>query len=144
MDTFNALPYIDTNPNRNEKAGWIAHLINDCAIIEHNSEACILEYYKKVSQSQNCVIIPFGPAPLCAAVTIEDVYEGDELFVSYGYSYWMDALGLPDEEKWTEKTDEILSKEGLVFDEIMTAMAYIESKYDEEAEECTNIFNADS
>jgi hypothetical protein len=90
------------------------------------------------------VSIPFGPAPICAAVTIQDVYEGDELFVSYGYSYWMDALGLPDEEEWTEKTDEILSNEERVFEEIMTAMTYIESKYVEEVEECEVIFNADN
>jgi hypothetical protein len=84
-EEFHVQPYIDTNPQRPDDCkGWMAHRINDCAILQDNTEAAILQYYEHVRMHQNCIIVPFGPAPLCAAVTTQNVPCGHELFMGYG------------------------------------------------------------
>ena len=84
--------YIDVNPNRPLRDTWISHLINDGAVVEFNTEEGLLDYYKMSAQRKNCVNIPFGPSPILATVTSSKVKKGDELFTTYGGSYWLDSL----------------------------------------------------
>lgn len=105
---------VDCNPNRPDIPGWIAHRINDGAIIEENTERGILSYLEKSMQKQNVVISPWGPSPLLAAFTTKDICKGEELFTSYGVSYWLDATF--SEQEWQKKTDAIKEKEKLLFE----------------------------
>jgi len=103
-------PFVDANPNRSPQPGWLTHYVNDGAIIESNSEQGVIDYLKSSDSLANCAICPFGPSPLLAAITTTDVKKGDELFTSYGSSYWLDAL-CSSREEWPDKTDPVLSLE---------------------------------
>ena len=182
VETYAVQPYIDTNPTKkndrpDQQPGWMAHMVNDCASTdllqlllqeENNAESTALEYYKQVVKGQNCVLVPFGPAPICAAVTTKDVAKGDELFVGYGYLYWSEYFDSPKaatsttlpqqqqqqqpvcleekETRLTSSTDEnsrlLLSLEKTLFDEIRNIVALVEDRYSEEAEEMEAIFQA--
>jgi hypothetical protein len=90
---------IDINPNRMVHPPWVGHFINDGATLEENSEQGIMEYNQQSQEAKNCVhAVPFGPLPLMASVTTRDVKEGEELFSSYGGSYWVQYLGDGTEE----------------------------------------------
>jgi hypothetical protein len=90
---------IDINPNRMVHPPWISHFINDGATLEENSEQGIMEYNQRSQEAKNCVhAVPFGPSPIMASVTTRDVKEGEELFSSYGGSYWVQYLGDGTEE----------------------------------------------
>ena len=90
---------IDINPNRICHPPWIGHFINDGATLENNSEQGIMDYNQQSQEAKNCVhAVPFGPLPIMASVTTRDVKEGEELFSSYGGSYWVQYLGDGNEE----------------------------------------------
>jgi hypothetical protein len=90
---------IDINPNRECNPPWISHFINDGATLKDNSEQGIMEYNQQSHEAKNCVhAVPFGPSPIMASVTTRDVKEGEELFSSYGGSYWVQYLGDGTEE----------------------------------------------
>jgi hypothetical protein len=114
---FDEAMIVDCNPNRPDLAGWMAHRINDGATVLSNDERGALLYLKQSVEKQNVVIAPYGPSPLLAAFTTRDVEEGEELFTSYGLSYWWDA-SFPKNE-WVEKTDTIKSKEKLLFEKYL-------------------------
>lgn len=84
--------FVDVNPTRAVQDAWISHYINDGAIVGANSEEGLLEYYRKSKARKNCVTIPFGPSPILATVTNSKVKKGDELFTTYGGSYWLDSM----------------------------------------------------
>ncbi|KAI2512782.1 hypothetical protein MHU86_1570 [Fragilaria crotonensis] len=169
VETFAVQPYIDTNPNNNnnnrpDQPGWMAHLVNDCATITRvpqllvdarhgNAETtAVVEYYNKVVKGQNCVLVPFGSAPMCAAVTTRDVIQGEELFVGYGYGYWSERLSdttsspISEHEKETQWTTSethnqtLLSLENTLFDEMMAIVALVKERYADEAKEMDSIF----
>lgn len=101
--------FIDTNPNQPVQPGWVAHLVNDGAIVTENSEAGLLEYYTQSNLRNNCVNIPFGPSPIVATVTTKALQRGEELFTSYGCLYWLQDILEPDEEP-TDITDAVLEQ----------------------------------
>lgn len=138
FDGTQQVPYIDTNPDNPDRPGWMAHLINDCATVsvngENMAEKTILKYYETVSQRCNCLIVPFGPAPLCAAVTTQTVAKGEELFLSYGHKYWSAA-------ERNILTERIQAAQDAVYDQIMAAMDAVEASYRQEALELGEIFD---
>jgi len=120
--------YIDVNPNRQVLDTWISHFING-AIVESNSEQGVLDYYGLSRKRKNCVHIPFGPAPILATVTTKNVKKGDELFTTYGGSYWLDdAIQISDddddddEEEPVEITYNIELEAKQTAQDILTAM----------------------
>lgn len=84
--------FVDANPHQPLIDGWMGHLVNDGAIVASSSEQSILDYYAATRAAKNCVHVPFGPSPIQATVTTRKVKKGQELFTTYGCSYWMDAL----------------------------------------------------
>lgn len=84
--------FVDVNPNRPVREGWISHYINDGATVTSNSEKGMLDYYAASRTRKNCVTVPFGPSPILATFTTRKVKKGDELFTSYGCMYWLEAL----------------------------------------------------
>ena len=101
--------FVDVNPSRDDDPGWLSHYINDGAIVAANSEAGMLQYYKYSADARNCVIVPFGPAPLMVTVATKDIRKGQELFTSYGAVYWLQQLldMSENEEEITDFTDDI-------------------------------------
>ncbi|CAB9520245.1 expressed unknown protein [Seminavis robusta] len=99
--------YIDVNPNKSVQEPWISHLINDGAIVESNTEQGLLDYYRETTKLKNCVTIPFGPAPLMVTVTNCKVKKGEELFTTYGGSYWLDAFLEYDDEEPVDITEAV-------------------------------------
>ncbi|CAB9520244.1 expressed unknown protein [Seminavis robusta] len=99
--------YIDVNPNKIVQEPWISHLINDGAIVESNTEQGLLDYYRETTKRKNCVHIPFGPAPLMVTVTNCKVKKGEELFTTYGGSYWLDAFLEYDDEEPVDITEAV-------------------------------------
>lgn len=87
--------YVDANPTRECLPGWMAHLANDVAVCTGSQEEEVLRYYAAGAAEANCVMLPFGSAaPLMALVTTRDVAADEELLLSYGHSYWLDAFGV--------------------------------------------------
>jgi hypothetical protein len=118
-------PFVDANPNRRlivgkeydqEKGGggpWQGQLVNDGAALlttvggdgtatststSSTTERAIVEYLHASLQAANCALIPFGPSPLLAVATTRPVQKGEELFLSYGVSYWLDAALVDDDD----------------------------------------------
>lgn len=81
--------YLDVNPNRDRAPTWVSQMINDGAVIADNTEAGVLKYYQESGNTKNCIHIPFGPSPILATVTTKKVKKGEELFTSYGGTYWL-------------------------------------------------------
>ena len=72
--------WIDANPERAPRAGWLGHLVNDAAVCSGGSDAEISSYYQAPT---NCVMVPFGRvAPIMAVFTTRDVDEGEELLLA--------------------------------------------------------------
>ena len=115
---FDGTMIVDCNPNRRDLTGWLAHRINDGAMMTENSEDGILQYLEESLSKQNTAIAQWGPSPLLAAVTTTDVREGEELFTPYGLSYWLDAIA-PNKDEWLEKTDQIRSQEKDLFEQYL-------------------------
>lgn len=113
---FDGTMIVDCNPNRPDRTGWMAHRINDGARILTNDESGVEEYLHKSLGKQNAVIAPWGPSPLLAAFATKDVKEGEEIFISYGVSYWLDA-SVPNKDEWVERSDRIKQHERLLFEQ---------------------------
>ena len=98
--------YVDSNPNLNIVKGWIAHLINDGATAKHATYEEMLRYWTVSKARQNCFLLPLGPSPILAAVTKRKIRQGEELFVSYGDSYWQPYF---DENTLSQSQKKVLS-----------------------------------
>lgn len=61
-------------------------------MVTENSERGVLQYYEKTRRNKNCVNVPFGPSPILATVTTKKVKKGEELFTTYGVSYWLEQM----------------------------------------------------
>ncbi|CAB9513329.1 expressed unknown protein [Seminavis robusta] len=85
--------YLDVNPHRKPIVdGWVSQFINDGAVVQSNSEEGVLDYYEATGRAKNCIHIPWGPSPVMATVTTRKVKKGQELFTSYGSTYWLGVL----------------------------------------------------
>lgn len=81
--------YLDVNPQREIVDGWVSQMINDGATVTENSEDGVLKYYQSSKKAKNCIHIPFGPSPIMATVATKKIKKGEELFTSYGGTYWL-------------------------------------------------------
>jgi hypothetical protein len=85
--------YVDVDKNcQSDTSGWLSHYSNDGTVVKGLSETDMLDYYQQTKEHRNCVLIPFGPAPIMATMTTRKVAKGQELFTSYGVSYWLENL----------------------------------------------------
>jgi SET domain len=122
--------FIDVDPNRVDRVGWKGHYVNDGAVVEACEEAGILQYYQRSRLLKNCVHVPFGPCPMLAVVATRKVKKGEELFTTYGGSYWLEKL-MPGMD--VDVTDAI-RQEGLgVAKDIFISMQSIALTYEREA-----------
>jgi hypothetical protein len=144
-------PFVDVDLEQLIRPGWMAHFINDGAIVTRPNDT---SYYEKSLAAQNCVLIPLGPAPLLVAVTTKPVPKGAELFVSYFYTYWMDALlGATSKEDGTAtsevhsnmpppKLETIKQQEVEASREVVNAMEALQNAYAEESHALEVAFDA--
>jgi hypothetical protein len=135
--------FVDINPNRTAPPGWSGHLVNDGAIVKENSEIGIMEYYRESQQARNCVHIPFGPSPMIAVVTTRKVQKGEELFTTYGCSYWLQALldSAQNDEECTDITDQVHTEVRESAREIFVAMQKAAQSYSAEAAAFQSFFH---
>lgn len=139
--------YIDVNPNSPIHKTWISHFINDGAIVESNSEQGLIDYYQSSTKRKNCVHIPFGPAPIMVTVTNCKVKKGEELFTTYGGSYWLDALvqQMEDDNDGTEVepvdiTDEVTMQARQTAKDVFDSMRSTRATYASLESELEKIF----
>jgi hypothetical protein len=145
------LPFVDADPTQTITPGWWGHYLNDGSAIcpsELTTQALVddansndkvkdsiratIDYYDASLEAQNAILVPFGPAPLCAVIITRDVAAGEELFVTYGHRYWLGpsfqkmGIALPD-------TDEIRYYESLLATQFKIWTEQIESTYSMES-----------
>lgn len=136
--------FCDVDPRRAVVTPWTAHCVNDGAVVESYDEDGALRYYARSNASKNCVIIPFGPAPLLAACTTKKIRPGDELFTSYGCSYWLEALGNEGQDDGDSDDDLITEAvQAKVKDtalDVFTAMQRANLRYAAEAQDLAALF----
>jgi hypothetical protein len=123
--------FVDVDPNQVDKPGWKGHYVNDAAVVESSGEEGILQYYQRSRRGKNCVHVPLGPCPILAVVTTRKVEKGEELFTTYGGSYWLEVL-VSDAE--IDVTDAIRQESLTVAKDIFTSMQAISKTYQREAE----------
>ena len=82
---------VDANPSRVPVSGWLAHYVNDGAAMspDDDSPAAVQDYLEASMAKENCILIPFGSAPLIACLTVRAVPAGAELLTTYGPSFWI-------------------------------------------------------
>ena len=123
QDLGGAAMFLDVDMMRPESPGWDSHRINDGATVLINSEDGVLTYYRASRQAKNCVHVPFGPSPILATVTTKKVKKGEELFTTYGCSYWLAPLmEETGESSETEMTDNIISEAKEVAMDVLKGM----------------------
>jgi hypothetical protein len=126
--------FVDANPNLPINPGWVGHLVNDGAIVSENTEAGLLKYYKDSNLVNNCVNIPFGPSPIVATVTTQDIEKGGELFTSYGCLYWLQVLLGPDDEP-TSITPAVIEESKETAKLLLSTMLQASRTYEEQVAE---------
>lgn len=135
--------FVDVDLSQQESPGFVGHRINDGATVLTNSEDGVLAYYRASRAAKNCVHVPFGPSPLLAVVTTKKVKKDEELFTTYGVSYWLESLLKETEE--TEETDLtdaiVLEAKGVAMD-VLKGMRDAAIRYGNEASELQAIFDA--
>lgn len=86
--------WIDSNPARDARAGWLGHLVNEGETCAGGSDEQIVDYYEATLARANCFLVPFGDTPLMCWATTKPVGAGEELLGVYGHDYWVArALG---------------------------------------------------
>jgi SET domain len=123
--------FVDVDPNQVDKAGWKGHYVNDAAVVETSGEEGIVQYYQRSRRGKNCVHVPLGPCPILAVVTTREVEQGEELFTTYGGSYWLEFL-MSDAELVV--TDAIRQESLATAKDLFASMQSISKTYQLEAE----------
>lgn len=145
-------PFIDTNPNREHAPGFKAHMMNDGCIVNDSSKEGIMKYCVGTKQKMNCALTPFGPSPLMVAVATREIKEGEEIFTSYGSSYWLDALVTPSSSdadtdtnptrQLVEKSEEIVGMERDIAMAMFDAMDEACIRYENEFKALQDLFES--
>lgn len=137
--------FCDANSNSKlENPAWQAHRINDGSIIRENTEDAIRNYYRDCLVRQNVVFVPCGPCTV--AVTTKDVEKGQELFTSYGRSYWLNAIER-DRSVWgrsgstRESNDEIQAMEQDIAGLLTEVALHVQDRYCREERELCEAFD---
>jgi hypothetical protein len=133
-DVFGDAPlFVDFNPSRGPTTPhWLSNYINDGAIVGTNTEQGILDYYQRSRELKNCVLVPFGPSPIMASITTRDVLKGEELFTTYGCSYWIQYIGDGNEEM-VDVTEQIQAGVQETAQDLFQTFRTAQTKYAEEA-----------
>ncbi len=136
--------FIDVDLSQQEQPGFVSHRINDGATVTENSEEGLLEYYRTSRRLKNCVHVPFGPSPLLATVATKKIKKGDELFTTYGCSYWLDIFmkEVGEAEETDTSTELIILEAKNVAMDILMGMKDAAIRHAKEAEELQVIFDA--
>lgn len=136
--------FIDVDLSQQEQPGFVSYRINDGATVTENSEEGLLEYYRTSRRLKNCVHVPFGPSPLLATVATKKIKKGDELFTTYGCSYWLDTLmrEVGEAEETDTSTELIIMEAKNVAMDILKGMKDAAITHAKEAEELQVIFDA--
>jgi hypothetical protein len=123
VDLFGGL-FVDVDMEKTDVPGWVGHRVNDGAVVTENSEEGVLTYYRSSRAAKNCILVPFGPSPVLAAVATRKTQKGEELFTSYGCSYWLDSLlkNMGGDQEETEMTDSILEEAKAVAKDVFLGM----------------------
>jgi hypothetical protein len=131
--------FVDMNPNKKNQDGWACGFINDGAIVQSHNDT---NYYLQSKSCQNVEIVPFSTAPFHVGVTTKDVKEGQELFVSYGFSYWYNGqnFGSIDSE-WKPKSNEIVKQEEESLNQLLQTIEMTEGKYADASWTLSYLFN---
>ena len=134
--------YLDVNPNKEIKTGWVSQMINDGATVDTNTEQGVLDYYNMSGKNKNCIHIPFGPSPIMATVTTKKVKKGDELFTSYGCTYWLGVLlDMQGEENAVGSTNKIQIKIRETANDLFQSMESVKLLYGNQIRSIENEFN---
>jgi hypothetical protein len=134
--------FLDVDIKRKSIPLWNAHMINDGAIVLSNTEDGVLKYYQDSRVAKNCVTIPFGPSPLLATITSKNLRRGEELFTTYGCSYWLESL-----IKQTGEMEETCMSDSIVYEsknvalDIFNIMKAATLKYKHQVLELESFFN---
>lgn len=135
--------FIDVDLGQGDSPSFVSHRINDGAIVMENTHDGVLKYYQESRKAKNCVRIPFGPSPLLATVTTKKVSKGEELFTTYGCSYWLERLQTKgDAEDFTEMTDDIILEARDVAKDVMISMQSAALTNAAEANELCKVFDS--
>jgi len=138
--------YIDVNPEKNSaqpdasSSSWISHFINDFATVTSNSEDGLVEYYQKSAAQRNCVHTPFGPSPMIVTMTTTKVKKNDELFTTYGGSYWLASV-LKEGEEEVEITEAIQLQAKLTAQSMLDAVKKAQVTYVSLQDELERMFS---
>ena len=133
--------FVDMNPNNTLNPGWYCGLMNDAATVQCHDD---LNYYPKSRSYQNVEIVPFSTAPFQVGVTTKFVKEGEELFVSYGYSYWYNRFLMNEDDtlnQWKLKSKAIEDQEYEAEIQMYKTVDSTEEQYKEESWILSYIFN---
>lgn len=126
--------YLDVNPERDIVGAWVSQMINDGATVESNTEKGVLDYYQTSGAKRNCIHIPWGPSPVMATVTTKKVKKGEELFTTYGGTYWLGVWLDIHGEEGVGITDAIQSKIQETATELLKSMQSVSVVYATQAE----------
>mmetsp|Transcript_3111 Transcript_3111/g.6857 ORF Transcript_3111/g.6857 Transcript_3111/m.6857 type:complete len:331 (+) Transcript_3111:89-1081(+) len=132
--------FLNVDSSQDDSPGFSGHRINDGATVMANNEASVLSYYDASRKSKNCCHVPFGPSPLLAAVTTRKIKKGDELFTTYGCSYWLDTI-LDGGEEEIDMTEAIVSEAKQVAMDVLNGMRGAEVTNANEAAELRAVFD---
>lgn len=133
--------FIDVDPSREGSPTFLSHRVNDGATVQANLEDELLKYYRESRKAKNCVHVPFGPSPLLATVATKKLAKGEELFTTYGCSYWIEHLHKNNNTGDIEMTDEIILEAREVAKDILIAMQGVAVTDAEEAAKLCAIFD---
>lgn len=131
--------FIDVNPDREDKVGWLSHYVNDGATVTKVGEDGVLDYYERSTQAKNCVHVPFGPCPILATVATRKIKKGEELLTTYGASYWLNVVAPDSELDLTLPIQEAAMKTAK---DLFAGMQSVEVTYQTEAAKMDKCFSS--
>jgi hypothetical protein len=115
-------------PSRTDDQRLLGHMVNDACLVNvfqstpetelrNRDTLCriLTVYYKNTLKYTNCAFITDNIRVMCALVARREIKAGEELFVSYGLTYWLELTYGADVMKRCPYIAENISK--LLFDE---------------------------
>lgn len=131
--------FVDMNPKAKLYDGWFCGFINDAAMVKYLGDT---DYYRiSRGPKRNIEIVPFSRvAPFQVGVTTRHVQQGEELFVSYGYSYWASKIDHDSNGEQQQQLDEIQRQEELAAIECSQWIQTVQDRYALAAQGVAEIF----
>lgn len=124
-DYFSGCPlFVDVNPYRSVETGRLSHYVNDGASMAGSSNDDVLFYYQQSRAKKNCVHVPFGPAPMLATVATRKIMKGEEIYTTYGASFWNEDF---------EVTQDVQDEAMLVAKDLMEGVKSIQTSCQSDA-----------